>query len=189
MIKVKVNGVESRNYAGRVSLGEIVSDLYPKDNVLEYVKVDGQNVPISNFPKIYVSDNQVVDLGFMSLEQSITKIAQSAVEFLDWLDSQDMDKDHIFTTLSKIASGLEVIENAIFSIQSVGRKIETEQENRDVVTKLEEINSFTTLGKKEEVRKRIQELSGIYRKIFLRVLEGGFADGSVYTERNFNGKS
>lgn len=189
MIKVKVNGVESRNYAGKVSLGEIVSDLYPKDYVLEYVRVDGKNVPTSDLSKIYVSGDQIVDLGFMSLEQSVTKIAQSAVEFLDWLDSQDMDEDHIFTTLSKIASGLEVIENAIFSIQSVGRKIETDQESRDVIAKLEEINSFTTLGKKEEVRKRIQELSKIYRKIFLRVLEGGFVDGSVYTKRNFNSKS
>lgn len=189
MIKVKINGIESRNYAGKVSLGEIVGDVYPKDTVLEYVKIDGENVLSQDLSKVYVSDSQIVDLGFMSLEQSITKIAQSAVDFLDWLDSQNMDDDHIFTTLSKIASGLEVMENAIFSIQSVGKKIETEQENRAVITKFEEINSFTALGKKEEVRNRIQEVSKIYRKIFSRVLEGGALDEPVHAKRDLDGKS
>ncbi len=189
MIKVRINGIESRSYAGKLLLSEIVGDLYPKGNVLEYVRVNGENVPISNLSETYVRDDQIVDLGFMTVEQSITKIIMSALEFLNWLDLQNMNEEHIFATLSKIASGFEVIENAIFSIQSTGTKIETDDERQEIIAKFEEINSFTTLGKKEEVRERIQELSKIYRKIFSRALEGGISNGSIHAERDSNGKS
>ncbi len=189
MIDVKVNGIESRKYAGKVQLIDVVGETYSEGRVLESVKINGEEVPISRISEMYVSDGQNVDIKFITLDQSIFQIAKSAIEFLNWMDVQDMKGEKVFRTLSKAASGFEVMENAIFSIHSSGKKIKTDEESKKIVKMFEEINSFTALGENDEARKRVKDLCGIYRKIFSRVSEGGSLDGSIHTERNFNFKS
>ncbi len=189
MIDVKVNGVRSRKYAGKVQLTDIVGEAYDDGEVLESVKINGKEVQIPQISEIYVLDGQNVEIEFITLDKSIFKIAKSAIEFLDWLNIQNMEGDRVFSVLSKASSGFEIMENAIFSIHSSGRKAKTDEESKKIVEMFEEINSFTALGKSDEVRKRIEDLCDIYRKIFSRVSEGGSSDGSVHTERNFNFKS
>lgn len=189
MIEVKVNGMESRKYAGKVQLIDIVGEAYSDGKVLESVKINGEKIPIPRISEIYVSDGQSVDINFITLDQSIFQIAKSAIEFLDWLNAQDMEGDRVFNVLSKAASGFEIMENAIFSIHSSGRKIETDEESKKIVEMFEEVNSFTALGKNDEVKKRIKDLCDIYRRIFLRVFEGGLLNGSIHTKRDLNFKS
>ena len=189
MIEVKVNGMESREYAGKVQLTDIVGEIYSDGKVLESVKINGEEVPIPRISEIYVSDGQRVDIKFITLEQSIFQIAKSAIEFLNWLDVQDMEGDRVFSVLPRAASGFEVMENAIFSIHSSGKKIKTDEESKKIVEMFEEVNSFVALGKNDEVKKRIKDLCDIYRRIFSRVFEGGLLDGSIHTKRDLNFKS
>ncbi len=189
MIEVKVNGMEFRKYAGKVQLSDIVGETYDDGEVLESVKINGEEIPISQISEIYVLDGQSIDIKFITLDQSIFRIAESAINFLDWLDAQNMEGDHVFSVLSKAASGFEVMENAVFSIHSSGRRIKTDEESKKIVETFEEVNSFTALGKNDEVKKRIKELCDIYRRIFSRVFEGGLSDGSIHTKRNLNFKS
>ncbi len=176
MIEVVVNGKESRKYAGKVRLEEIIGELYPEGEILESVSVNGREIPLSDLESAIVKDGENVSIRFISLDEGIKNIAKSALEFIEWINSQNLDDDHIFETLSKISSGFEVMENAIFSIQSAGKKIESEEESRSILEMFEEINSFTALENKEEIRKRINKITRAYKDIFSRILEGGKSD-------------
>ncbi len=177
MIEVMVNGNESRKYAGKVRLEEIVGDLYPEGKVLESVTINGREIPLSDLSNVFVEDGENVNIKFISLNEGITNIAKSALEFIEWVESQDMDDEHIFKDLSKISSGFEIMENAIFSIQSTGRKIESEEDSKNRDKIFEEINSFTALENKEKVREKIKEAAEVYKRIFSRILEGGSTNG------------
>jgi hypothetical protein len=173
MIEVVVNGKESRKYAGKVKLEEIVGDLYPEGKILESITINGKEIPLSNLEGTVVKDGENVSIQFISLDEGITNIAKSALEFIEWVNSQNMDDDHVFGNLSKLSSGFEIMENAIFSIESTGRKIESEEESKEILKAFEEINSFTALENKEEVREKIKKVTEIYKRIFSRILEGG----------------
>ncbi len=177
MIEVLINGNEARRYAGKVKLNEIIGDLYPAGKILESVTVNGKEIPLSEVSEVFVKDGEVVKINFISLDEGITNIAKSALEFIEWVKHQNMDDDHIFRNLSKISSGFEVMENAIFSIQSVRKKIENDDETKKLIKIFEEINTFTALENKEKVREKIEEATETYAKIFSRILEGGSSDG------------
>ena len=173
MIEVVVNGKESRKYAGKVKLEEIVGDLYPEGKILESITINGREIPLSKLERTVVRDGENVNIQFISLDEGIANIAKSALEFIEWADSQNMDDDHVFGNLSKLSSGFEIMENAIFSIESTGRKVKSEEESKEILKNFEEINSFTALEKKEEVREKVKKVAEIYRRIFSRILEGG----------------
>ncbi len=172
MIEVMVNGDREKTYAGRVRLDEIVGDVYPEGKVLESVEINGKEIPIAQMTEIFVKDGEKVVLKFISMKESISNIAKSALDFLGWIESQKMDDENLFSTLSKITSGFEVMENALFSIRSTGIRVESEEEQSKKVKLFEEINSLTVLEKKTEVRDKIKEVTHLYKKIFTRLLGG-----------------
>jgi ribosomal protein L7/L12 len=79
--------------------------------------------------------------------------------------------EEIFSILPRIVSGFETLESAILSIRQFRKDVELKEEEEDKNTRFIEINSFIVLTNKIEVVKRIKEICGIYRKIFLRILE------------------
>lgn len=170
MIKVKINGNEIKRYDKTKKLIEIVSELYPKDNVLDSVKVDKKNIQISELDKIDIKGDQTVELFFITISQSILRISESAMEFLDWIDAQDVEND-VFHILPRIVNGFEMLENAISSINQIRPYFETKEEKEEKSNIFMEINSFVALENKDETVKRIKKVCGIYRKIFSQVLE------------------
>ncbi len=175
MIEVIVNG-EKRAFAGKVKLNEIVEEVYPHGKVLEVVEINGREVPITQMTEISVKDGEKVVLKFIPIKESVSNIAKSALDFLDWIGDQKIDGENIFSTLSKITSGFEIMENALFSISSTGIKVETKEENEQKIKLFEEINSLTALEKRTEVGEKIKEVTQLYKKIFTRLLEGGLTD-------------
>ncbi len=173
MINVKVNGEEARKYSGNVKLQEIVNDLYPKDSVLESIRIGLREVNLSEIQTIDVFDGQDVNLSFVSIYKGIENVSKSAIQFLDWLDSQELDAEKTYANLESIANGFDMLESAIRSVETLTHQIKTDEEKSLILKKLTEINSYFVLEKKEEVMKRVQEIAGVYRKIFARVIEGG----------------
>ncbi len=170
MITVKVNGKEVQKYEGKKVLAEIVAEMYPKDSVLDSIKVDSKNVPISRIEDFDLLGNRTVELDFISIAQSILRISDSALKFLEWIDLQNLDKE-VFSLLPRIVSGFEALESAIISIRQFRKDVEKKEEEDEKSTYFIEINSFIALENKDEVIKRVKNICGIYRKIFLRVLE------------------
>lgn len=174
MINVRVNGEETRKYSGNVRLEEIVQEIYPKDSVLESIRIGLREVNISEIQSVNVFDGQDVNFKFVSINQGIKNVAGSAVQFLDWLDAQGLDADKTFVNLESIANGFDMLESAVSSMETLGKnKIKTDEEKSFILKRLTEINSYFVLEKKEEVMKRVREISETYRKVFTRVIEGG----------------
>lgn len=170
MITVKINGNEIKKYEDRKKLIEIVSELYLKDSVLDSVKIDKKDIQISELDRIDIWGDQTVELFFITISQSIFRISESAMEFLDWIDVQNIEND-IFSILPRIVNGFEMLENAINSIKQIRPHFETREEEELKSNIFMEINSFVALENKDETVKRIKKVCVIYRKIFSQVLE------------------
>jgi hypothetical protein len=170
MITVKVNGTEVQKYKEKKKLAEVISELYPKDSVLNSVRLNHKSLQIADIQNVDLAENQLVELTFISVSKSILQIADSAIQFLDWVEAQNLDEE-IFSILPRIVSGFETLESAILSIRQFRKDVELKEEEEDKNTRFIEINSFIVLTNKIEVVKRIKEICGIYRKIFLRILE------------------
>ncbi|HEU25114.1 MAG: hypothetical protein C0176_08325 [Mesoaciditoga sp.] len=170
MIKVTINGNEVKSYEKSVRLSDIISELYPQNSVLDDIKINKKSFPISEIDKCTLAGNETVDLSFITVSQSILKISESAMQFLDWIDAQNIEDD-IFSVLPQIVSGFEVFESALNSIKQLGRNFESKEDEEEKSRIFMEINSFVALENKDETIKRIKKVCEIYRKIFSKILE------------------
>ncbi len=170
MIRVTINGNEVKKYEKSVKLSDIISELYPQNSVLDEIKINKKLLPISEIDKCVLSGSETVDLSFITVSESILRISESAMQFLDWVDQQNIEND-IFSVLPQIVNGFEVFESALNSIKQMGRDFESKEDEEEKSKLFMEINSFVALENKDETVKRIKNVCEIYRKIFSKILE------------------
>ncbi|BBJ27939.1 hypothetical protein [Athalassotoga saccharophila] len=170
MIKVTINGNEAKRYEKNVRLSDVISELYPQNSVLDEIKINKKPLPISEIDNCVLAGNETVDLSFITVSQSILRISNNAMQFLDWIENQNIEND-IFSVLPQIVNGFEVFESALSSIKQIGRNFESKEDEEQKRRIFMEINSFVALENKDETVKRIKKVCEIYRKIFSKILE------------------
>lgn len=170
MIKIVVNGNEIEKYDKNIKLSDVILEVYPQNSVLDEIKINKKSFPISEIEKCILKGNEVVDLSFITVSQSILRISESAMQFLDWIDNQNLEND-VFSVLPQIVNGFEIFESAINSIKRIGRDLESKAEEEEKSKIFIEINSFVALENKAETARRIKIVCEIYKKIFSKVLE------------------